>query len=54
MEMFQLESLRKGDGVRKDQEDRLLMANTYDPDDAKPNKSNKRRQKEKEMKLNGQ
>ena len=43
----QLESLRKGEGLRKDK-DALLEANTFDPDDIKSAKSNKRRQKEQE------
>lgn len=40
----QLESLRRGDGIKKDEEDRLLKSNTYDPDnDAKSGKSNRQR-----------
>ena len=45
--MFQLESLRKGEGLIKDK-DELQEANTFDPDDVKSTKSNKRRQKERE------
>ena len=44
---LQLDKLRKGEGLRKD-EDQTRIANTYDPDDIKGEKSNKRRQKEKE------
>ena len=50
---MQLENLRKGVGVRKDEEDQLLQANTYDPDDTKGHKSNKRRQREKEQRQTG-
>ena len=50
---FQLESLRKGEGLQKE-EDAAIKANTYDPDDSPKNmKSNKRKQKlmeESEMK----
>ena len=42
-----MESLKKGDYVRKDKQDeRTLLANLYDPDDTKKGKSNKRREKE--------
>ena len=42
---FQLEKIKKGEGLVKD-EDETLIANTYDPDDIKSKKSNKRRQQE--------
>ncbi len=43
----QMESLKKGDYVRKDKHDeKTLLANLYDPDDTKTHKSNKRREKE--------
>lgn len=42
---LQLESLRKGEGLEKD-EDPAKIANTYDPDNSPKNtKSNKRKQK---------
>lgn len=42
---LQLESLRKGEGLQKE-EDAAIKANTYDPDNSPKNeKSNKRRQK---------
>ncbi len=43
--MLQLEKIKKGEGLVKD-EDETLIANTYDPDDIKSKKSNKRRQQE--------
>ena len=43
---FKLERIRKGEGIRKDEEDHLFEANVYDPDDVKSKKSNKRRQLE--------
>ncbi|XP_053394001.1 jouberin-like isoform X2 [Mercenaria mercenaria] len=39
-----LESLRKGEGIQKDV-DETKLANTYDPDDTKYQKSNKKKQK---------
>lgn len=42
---LQLESLRKGEGLQKE-EDAAIKANTYDPDNSPKNeKSNKHRQK---------
>ena len=49
---LQLERLRKGDGLRKEK-DQLLDANTFDPDDTKTGKSNKRRQKERDKNVTG-
>ena len=44
---LQLESLKKGDYVRKDKQDeKTLLANLYDPEDTKTGKSNKGREKE--------
>lgn len=40
-----MEKLKKGEGLRKDQ-DHILLANTYNPDDVKDEKSNIWRQKE--------
>ena len=39
-----MESLRRGDVIKKDEEDKLLQSNTYNPDnDTKSGKSNKLR-----------
>ena len=43
----QLDTLKRGDGLKKD-EDQTLLANMYDPDDVKGEKSNKRRQRARE------
>ena len=43
---FQLDKLRKGEGIVKDEVDTALLANTYDPDTNKSGKTNKKRQKE--------
>lgn len=42
--VFQLESLRKGEGLEK-AVDETKLANTFDPDDTKYEKSNKKKQK---------
>ena len=47
---FQLESLRKGEGLKKD-EDETAKANTFDPGKTKYEKSNKKKQKLREGKL---
>ena len=43
--LFQLDKIKRGEGLVKDLDDRLL-ANTFDPDDIKSRKSNKRREQE--------
>ena len=42
--IFQLDSLRKGEGLTKDV-DETVLANTFDPDDSKYEKSNKKKQR---------
>ena len=44
MHVFQLESIRKGEGFQKDT-DATVIANTYDPGSPKYEKSNKVKQK---------
>ena len=41
-----LENLKKGVGLRKDEEDQAILNNTFDPDDVKGEKSNKRRERQ--------
>ena len=46
--MLQMESLKKGDYIRKDKQDeKTLLANLYDPEATKTGKSNKRKEVEK-------
>ena len=42
--ILQLQSLRKGEGLEKDV-DETKLANTFDPDESKYEKSNKKKQK---------
>jgi len=47
---LQLESLKKGESIHKDDDGVTLLANTYDPDvDPKSAKSNKQRQRQREI-----
>jgi len=47
---LQLESLKKGESIHKDDDGATLLANTYDPDvDPKNTKSNKIRQQQQEI-----
>jgi len=47
---LQLESLKKGESIHKDDDGATLLANTYDPDtDPKSKKSNKHRQRQQEI-----
>jgi len=47
---LQLESLKKGESIHKDDDGATLLANTYDPNaDVKSTKSNKNRQQHQEI-----
>jgi len=47
---LQLESLKRGESIHKDDDGVTLLANTYDPDvDPKNTKSNKQRQRQQEI-----
>jgi len=47
---LQLENLKKGESINKEDDGATLLANTYDPDaDPKSTKSNRRRQQDQEI-----
>ena len=50
---LQLDKIKRGEGLLKDHDERLL-ANTYDPDDLKSVKSNKRREQEQREEVRGE
>ena len=50
LHVTQLDSLKRGRGIRKDNDDVTISANLYDPDDVKSRKSNKRTEEEQALK----
>ena len=51
---MQLNKLKKGEGLVKDETDTALLANVFDPDNDTKGKSNKRLQKEREKEKNSE